>query len=83
MHERVAGRYLYLIMDVSCNSIPFFYSLYMDQDALSACTLSGLKGGSAFLCNTVTKRSPIQNWLELSEKFCISILIHIRFEGNI
>ena len=66
-----------LCMDISCNSIPFLYSLYMDQDALSACTLSGLKGGSPFLCNTVTKRSRIKNWLELSKNFCISIWIYL------
>ena len=66
-----------LSMNISCNSIPFVYSLYMDQDALSACTLRGLKGGSPFLCNTVTKSSLIQNWLELSIKSYISILIYI------
>ena len=69
-----------LLMDISCNSIPFLYSLNMDQDALSACTLRGLRWGSLFLCNTETKSSLTQNWLELSMKSYLTILIH--FEGN-
>ena len=66
-----------LCMDISCNSIPFLYSLNMDQDALSACTLRGLRWGSLFLCNTETKSSLTQNWLELSMKSYLTILIYI------